>query len=88
MAKKKVIKKSPKSKELKDFEIVAHTIKVEPVELHGENYKWYKVHAIYINRYGLEVGYLVYNENSQQYYSWDYSVFMEYIESKTADEQI
>lgn len=86
MAKKKIVKKV--SKGLKDFDIVAHTISVEPQELQCKGYESYKVHAIYINKYGLEVGYLVWNTNSLQYYSWDRYILEEYFEAKKIEKEI
>jgi len=85
MAKKKTAKKI--SKTLKDFDIVSHIINVEPKDLIGEKYKYYQVHAIYINKYGLEVGYLVYNSGSEQYYSWDINILQEYNDLKEQTEK-
>lgn len=78
MAKKKNTKKTP----LKDFDIVAHTISVPPQRLKGPNYKNYELHAIYINRYGLEVGYLVFDTEGKEYHSWDHLILQEYWELK------
>jgi hypothetical protein len=65
---------------LKDFDIVAHVIPVEkghfiqdpdgvPVELR----------SLFINKYGLEVGALVYIPDTKQLMTWDNGIWEEYL---------
>jgi hypothetical protein len=67
------------SKELKDFEVVAHVIKFDQsderkIEFQGE----YRLLAIYINRYGIEVGMLVECEEGHVH-SWGSEIYEEFL---------
>jgi hypothetical protein len=81
MAKKKTVKKKKMTAPaLKDFEIVAHTIPVKgDVHLSGD-YRNNKVLAVYLNRYGIEIGYLLLEEE-KNLWSMDPVIYEEYLES-------
>ena len=75
----------PETKELKDFDIVAHVVKLDgkSFEHHGGNYT---VKALYVNRYGLGIGALVQNVNTSEHHSWDPFIWEEYLDSMTSGE--
>ena len=72
-------KSKSKTRSLKDFDIVAHVIPIASNAKFchfGDNYNFL---ALYINRYGLEVGALVKDTKSGKIYSWDHYIWEEYL---------
>lgn len=69
---------NPETGTLKDFDIVAHIVKVD-----GKSFRHagdeYQVRALYINRYGLEIGALVQDVKTNDLHSWDPCIWEEYI---------
>lgn len=79
MAKKKKIVKKKSQAPLKDFDIVAHTVNLSvSYNLKGD-YQNNKVLAVYLNRYGLEIGYLLLEDN-ETLWSMDPVLYEEYLE--------
>lgn len=80
-------KKAVKSKPLKDFEIVAHVIPVQSRRKFSHCGDTYIFQALYINRYGLEIGALVKDVKTGKLNSWDPGIWDEYLEMQWCDAQ-
>jgi hypothetical protein len=74
--KKKLIKKS---RPLRDFDIVAHVVSLQPSKEFCWDGNAYQFLAMYINRYGLKIGALVMDSESGSIHSWDSYIWEEYL---------
>lgn len=85
--------KAKQSKPLKDFDIVAYVVPLSPIQafpellVDGRPYcKNSSIHALYLNRYGCEIGALVREEETGEYMSWDPWIWEEYLHYKYEDD--